>query len=115
MPTIFAKEAGDHAWPFAAFKPCLGPICMVWAWEGPAADRCETDNLVETEDGVRPLGSPSTPAGEGWEMDGGPFPKGYHRSAKDRLPTGTGQRWVRRRQAVEGHCARGAGDYCGPW
>jgi hypothetical protein len=110
MPTIFANDAGDHACPYNNFNPCLGSKCMAWTWQGPRADRCETDNLVETEEGPRPIGSPATPEGEGWEMDGPPFSKGYHRSDKDKLPKATGQRWSRPRPVVKGSCSRHSGD-----
>lgn len=110
MPTIFAKDAEDHACPYNEFRACLGPRCMAWVWEGPRADRCETDNLVETEEGLRPIGAPKTPEGDGWEMDGGTFSRGYRRSAKDKLPPATAQRRVRQRECTQGRCVRSGGD-----
>jgi hypothetical protein len=116
MPTIFEADATDHLCPYNDFKPCFGAACMGWSWLGPQADRCETDNLVETEDGPRPVGTPPTPEGEGWVMDGEPRQKGYHQSAKLGLPKATAQRWVRERPRAQGQCARHPGDdRYGPW
>jgi hypothetical protein len=110
MPTINSEDAGDHACPYNRFQPCLGMKCMAWIWIGRAFDSCETDNLVDTEDGQRPLGAPPMPEGDGWEADGGPFKKGYARSSKDKLPAATGQRWTRKRKVNHGRCGRAAMD-----
>jgi hypothetical protein len=106
MPLIDATEADARECPFDNFSPCRGPRCMAWAWFGPAFDFAETDNLVETEDGQRPIGVPPAPEGDGWEMDGASFRKGYHRSGKDKLPQATGQRWRRARKTQTGFCGR---------
>jgi hypothetical protein len=106
MPSIIEERSADYACPFNEFKPCLGAKCMAFVWSGRPVDRCETDNLVETADGARPIGAPKTPDGEGWITDGEPFSKGYHRSEKDKLPKATGQRWVRRRERLMGACSR---------
>lgn len=113
MPTIFERDAPEHACPYDAFSPCRGSRCMAWAWTGPTVDRCETDNLVETEEGPRPVGDPTLPEGDGWQMDGAPYAKSYHRSAKDKLPPAAGQRWVREREVLKGECARHHGDQHG--
>ena len=106
MPEIFASEAHAHSCPFNDFSPCLGPQCMAFRWHGPTHDRCETDNLIETDEGPRPVGVPAIPEGDGWEMDGPSFSKGYHRSEKDKLPKATGQRWIRARDLQRGSCGR---------
>lgn len=106
MPSIFAADAGDHLCPYNEFNPCAGEKCMAWLWQGPQADHCETDNLVETEDGQRPVGAPPTPDGEGWVMDGPPHQKGYHQSAKLGLPKATAQRWTKDRPRAQGMCGR---------
>ncbi len=106
MARIFEAEAGAYACPYRDFQPCLGAKCMAWIWLGRTQDVCETDNLVETEEGPRPLGEPLMPDGEGWQMDGPARPKTYHRSAKDKLPPGKAQRWVRARPLVEGCCGQ---------
>lgn len=110
MGEIFDAEAHEYACPYHDFKPCMGSRCMAFRWSGPTHDRCETDNLVQTEDGLRPVGSPAAPEGEGWEMDGPSYSKGYHRSDKDKLPKATGQRWIKRRELVRGSCGRVASD-----
>jgi len=110
MPRIFEADATDHVCPFNDFKPCFGAICMAWVWFGPKHDRCETDNLQETPEGTRPVGVPPHPDGEGWEMDGGPMPKSYHRSKKEGLPPGLSQRWIRPRNVANGSCGRTAPD-----
>lgn len=115
MPSIFASDAPDHLCPYNDFAPCAGPRCMAWVWNGRTHDRCETDNLTETEDGPRPVGAPRTPEGEGWQMDGPAFSKGYHRSDKDKLPKATGQRWIRDLPKQTGSCSRGGQDSYGAW
>ena len=110
MPTIFELDAGDHLCPYNSFAPCFGAKCMAFGWIGPQADRCETDNLVDTPEGLRPNGSPPAPDGEGWEMDGAPYSKGYHRSEKEKLPKATAQRWVKARPRAQGQCTRAGGD-----
>lgn len=110
MPTIFEKDAAEQLCPYNDFKPCFGAKCMAWSWVGPRQDHCTTDNLVETEDGPRPIGVPPAPAGEGWAMEGEPGEKGYSRSKKDGLPPAATQYWVRPRVTVRGQCARNVGD-----
>lgn len=110
MPAIFAADAADHLCPYNEFRPCHGPKCMGWQWNGPTADHCETDNLIDTPEGPRPEGSPKTPDGDGWQMDGPAIQKGYHQSAKLNLPKATAQRWVKERPRAEGQCARHPGD-----
>lgn len=117
MPTIIEKDAGSYECPFNNFRPCAGAKCMAFAWDGPTHDRCETDNLVDTVEGQRPIGAPPMPDGDGWIMDGPAFSKGYHRSEKDKLPKATCQRWVRKREQVGGYCSRteSRDHYTGPW
>ena len=115
MPVIFEKDAPDHACPFRDFQPCLGAKCMAWSWYGRTEDRCETNNLVETEEGQRPVGSPKVPEGEGWQMDGPARHTGYHRSAKDKLPPALTQYWVRPLEQVRGGCNRTGHDQGYPW
>jgi hypothetical protein len=83
---------------------------MAWAWLGPAFDVAETDNLVDTEDGQRPIGVPSSPEGDDWEADGPSFKKGYHQSTKNKLPAATAQRWRRARKVQMGFCGRVGAD-----
>lgn len=106
MPEIFAEDAASYNCPFNDFKPCFGEACMAFVWSGRPHDNCETDNLVDTAEGIRPLGDPQMPEGDGWVMDGPSFSKGYHRSEKDKLPKATGQRWVRPRPLTRGSCGR---------
>lgn len=103
---VIETDAGDHECPFNDFKPCRGARCMAWQWESRPYERCETDNLAETDEGPRPVGVPNMPDGDGWVMDGAPFSKGYHRSEKDKLPKATGQRWVRPVARSSGMCGR---------
>lgn len=110
MPSIDETKAEDHRCPYNNFVPCFGARCMAWQWDGPSHDRCETDNLQDTEEGQRPVGVPSTPEGDGWEADGPIFKKGYHGSSKNKLPPAHAQRWTRRRSVSLGHCARGGQD-----
>jgi hypothetical protein len=114
MPTILEKDSADHLCPFNDFAPCFGKRCMAWVWHGRTADVCETDNLQMTEEGERPIGDAKLPPGDGWMMDGGPTLKGYHRSAKDKLPPAIQQRWVRPLEVTRGQCSRTQSqDY--PW
>lgn len=118
MPTVSEQDARSHTCPFHEFQPCQGSRCMAWLWDGPAFERCETDNLLETAEGIRPTGQPRSPEGLHWEADGAPFAKGYHRSQKDGLPSGSAQRWVRPRDRALGFCGRvgrGDGDYSMPF
>lgn len=110
MPEIFEKHSFQHACPYNGFAECLGSKCMAFRWAGPTHDRCETDNLVQSEDGPRPIGSAPMPDGDGWEMDGPSFAKGYHRSEKDKLPKATAQRWIRERPLLRGSCGRVGAD-----
>ena len=111
MPVIHEDTAADHACPWNNFAPCQGPRCMAWARHGRAVDYQETDNLIETEEGLRPSGEAPESPGEGWERDGPEMSKGYHRSAKDDPPKARAQKWIKPRKRVEGHCARaGHGD-----
>lgn len=111
MAIIFETDAGDHACPYRNFEPCLGARCMAWFWDGPAAERCETDNLQDTAEGPRPIGGPRTPDGDGWLMDGPTCSKGYHRSEKDKLPKATSQRWIKPLPRPKGGCGRVNDDY----
>lgn len=110
MPTIKETDAIDHSCPWRDWKECLGERCMAWQWIGPQVERCETDNLVETAEGARPLGEPRLPIGEGWERDGAPVSKSYHRSKQDSLPLAQAQRWIRDLQPKQGCCGRTASD-----
>ncbi len=110
MPVIDISKAETHECPFRDWRPCRGDACMAWTWHGPAFDHAETDNVQDTADGPRPVGVPPLPDERGgWEADGAPFSRGYHRSGKDKLPAATGQRWVRPREVRMGFCGR-----CGP-
>lgn len=108
MSEVFASEAKDHLCPFQFNdgSHCSGPKCMAWRWAGQTHERCETDNLIETPEGPRPEGAPPVPDGDGWEMDGNSFTKGYHRSEKDKLPKATAQRWIRQLEQTKGFCGR---------
>lgn len=106
MPTIKDAESAAHVCPFNDFSSCFGPQCMAWVWSGPAFDRCTTDNLVETAEGITPIGDPPLPEGHGWAADGQPMAKSYHRRAKDGKPSGTAQQWIRPREQAHGHCGR---------
>lgn len=103
---IIGKDAGNYLCPFDHFEACRGAKCMAFQWAGQTHERCETDNLIDTPEGQRPEGSPATPSGDGWLMDGPSFTKGYHRSEKDKLPKATAQRWVRPVEQVNGYCGR---------
>ncbi len=104
MSEIFESEASEHSCPHNGFSPCRGAKCMGWAWTGRPFDRTETDNITDTPEGPRPQGVPPMPEGDGWEMEGDAFGKGYHRSAKENLPKATAQRWVRPVKVVKGIC-----------
>lgn len=107
MPIIVETAAKDHLCPFRAFEPCVGKLCMAWAWNGQRMERLSTDNLMETPDGPRPTDMlPRRPDGDGWETDGEPYLIGYANSAKLKLPKATTQRWVRHLPKVRGHCSR---------
>lgn len=109
MPAINVLDAKRHTCPFNAFAPCQGAQCMAWTWEGQPYECCETDNLVQMEDGaIRPVGDARSPEGDGWRADGLPFAKGYHQSAKLGLPPGKAQRWIRERPRALGSCGRTA-------
>lgn len=112
MPSIDETKASEHCCPYNNFSSCFGARCMAWTWDGPSHDRCETDNLQETEEGPRPLGVPAVPEGDGWEADGPSYKKGYHQSSKNKLPPATGQRWIRRRSVSHGHCSRMIDNNC---
>lgn len=110
MPVIDVNESDNHYCPFRDWNPCFGERCMAWSWAGPAYDHAETNNLQDTEEGPRPIGTPPLPDDQGgWEMDGPPYNHGYHRSGKDKLPPAKAQRWRRPRANRFGFCSR-----CGP-
>jgi len=113
MPTIDVIDADKHECPFNNFSPCRGPRCMAWLWSGAAFEGAETDNLHDTDDGLRPIGVPPAPDGEDWNAEGPPFRKGYYRSDKDKLPQATAQRWIRRRRQQRGFCSRSGADRFG--
>ncbi len=54
MPIINQNEASEHICPWNDFKPCIGQDCMGWTRVGRSHEYTETDNLVETPDGLRP-------------------------------------------------------------
>lgn len=107
MSLVDVALAETRECPFNAFAPCKGERCMAWNWFGRPFDLAETDNLVDTEEGQRPIGVPPLPDDQGgWEADGVPFKKGYHQSSKNKLPQATAQRWRRPRKVVMGYCGR---------
>jgi hypothetical protein len=108
MPIIEEKASGSHKCPFNNFSACIGEVCMAWARHGRSHEYTETDNLVETPDGLRPDDSaaPRAPEGAGWVKDGAEFSKGYHRSSKQCLPKARAQRWVRDLPVTAGYCSR---------
>jgi len=54
MAAIPATDATLHACPFNAFQPCIADRCMAWTWMSPRYERAITDNLVATNEGLRP-------------------------------------------------------------
>lgn len=106
-------EAMNKECPWNNFSPCKGDVCMAWNWMGRAFEECETDNLVETDDGKRPIGDVQTPPGEDWQAYGQPFNKSYHQSQKLKLPPATAQRWRRKVARQTGFCSRAMFDRYG--
>lgn len=107
---LLIEDAQQRVCPFNVTSDgkCAADGCMAWVVTDDGYIRATTDNISTLEDGEEwAAGDPGLPdQGDGWEADGQPYSKPYHRSAKLKKPAGTEQRWRRRVGPHKGMCGR---------